>query len=141
MTIFAPIPSSTSAGLKARPARDTITIEIPYPPTTGNHQYQSNGRGGRVLKESIKTWRLEVWTAAYKQNAIVRIGEPCAAEYVLHAPDSRRRDLGNAEKVISDALVFCRVLVDDSWIDDLRLRRAPPDPERPRVLVIVRRLP
>jgi crossover junction endodeoxyribonuclease RusA len=45
--------------------------------------------------------------------------------YSVNPPDRRKRDLGNLEKAVSDALHKCGVIEDDSQIDALHILRGP----------------
>jgi crossover junction endodeoxyribonuclease RusA len=47
----------------------------------------------------------------------------CAVNIFVYPPDRRRRDLDNFLKSLLDALVYSKVLEDDSLIDDLRIVR------------------
>ena len=49
---------------------------------------------------------------------------PVAVEIEAHMPDKRRRDLDNLLKGLFDALTHAGVWMDDSQVDDFRVRRA-----------------
>ncbi len=54
----------------------------------------------------------------------------------LYEPDKRRRDIGNYTKLIADALTRV-AFVDDSQIDELRLKRGGLDRQNPRAEIEV----
>lgn len=114
-----------------------IAFTIPYPPLSGNHQHKAAAGGGRILEARVRSWRKEVWYAAHAAGARNRFMGAVAVVYRTFAPDRKRRDLGNVEKVVSDALQTAAVIVDDVLIDDLRLIRGPVDPKNPRIEVEV----
>ena len=58
-----------------------------------------------------------------------RIAGRLSVAYKLHAPDRRRFDIANREKVLSDALTKSGVIADDSQIDLLTLLRGEPRKE------------
>lgn len=117
-----------------------IAFTIPYPPLSGNHQHRAARNGGRFLDARVVAWRRLVWYAAHQADARGKFPGAVAVLYRVCAPDVKRRDLGNVEKVVSDALQTAGVIVDDNLIDDLRLIRGPVDPANPRVEVEVRTL-
>lgn len=92
-----------------------IEIMLPYPPTTGNHQYGVTRRGRRYTLPAVERYRAAVrltWLGA----RLTRIGGAVRVWLDLWPPDARRRDADNAEKLIFDALVRAGVIDDDSCI-------------------------
>lgn len=54
--------------------------------------------------------------------------------------DKLPRDVANYEKQLSDFLVDMGFMVDDSFIDDMRLVRAGTDPVNPRVEILIEKI-
>lgn len=98
-----------------------MILRCPWPPST-NHAYPSNKWGKRFLSAAGKAYKAAV------QAVVLEAGRPrlegrLAVCIDLHPPDRRRRDIGNHEKVLIDALVEAGVFEDDEQIDELLLRR------------------
>jgi crossover junction endodeoxyribonuclease RusA len=114
-------------------ACDALTLELPYPPTA-NKLYRSVSRGklaGRtLLSYKARAFYLECGKAIALQRisshqARFPIKGRLEVTYTVSPPDRLRRDLGNVEKAISDALHKCGVIEDDSQIDALHILRGP----------------
>jgi crossover junction endodeoxyribonuclease RusA len=88
-----------------------ISLSLPWPPTTGNHQHGRRGRCVYVL-DAVVTYRQQV--AVLASMARVRVAGRVRVMVDLTPPDKRRRDADNALKLIFDALVRAGVLEDDS---------------------------
>jgi len=98
-----------------------IHLSLPWPPST-NTVYPSTRWGRRCLSDKGKAYHAAV-QAAVAEAGFPSIDGPAAVWIQLFPPDRRRRDVGNHEKVLVDALVACHVLADDSmeYLTDLRL--------------------
>ena len=109
-----------------------MMYELPYPPTT-NHAY-TVARGRKIKTAVARQYAERVWhiVRAERGVAVDLQGERLLVSIVVYAPDARRRDLSNTEKLATDA-VFAALGLDDSQIDDLRLTRALVDRKRPRL--------
>jgi crossover junction endodeoxyribonuclease RusA len=118
-----------------------MTLTLPYPPSTNTAYAVMNGR-------KIKTARARQYAAEVTYRVIehkvahdydwLETG-PLAVHILVFAPDHRRRDLANIEKLAVDA-VFKELGFDDSRIDVLTLRRQPIDRTNPRVVVTLEAL-
>ena len=115
-----------------------MTLTLPYPPST-NHAYTvANGRkiksatarayAHTVQREThAQTFNtLEQWRPTRNDRLHVTVD--------VHAPDARRRDLANIEKLAVDAVAL-QLGFDDSQIDVLTLRRQPVDRTNPRLVL------
>ena len=106
-----------------------MTVSLPFPPST-NHAYATvNGR--RVKTAAARAYAQEVaWRVAEHARALTQAelplpdltSERLKVSIVVHAPDGRRRDLSNLEKIATDA-VFKQLGLDDSQIDRLEITR------------------
>ena len=80
-------------------------LSLPYPPRSGNHQH---GHRGRIvfLRPEVLAWRAAVKAAgiAHLGPDWVPLSGPLRAQYIIEYPDKRKRDRGNVEKVVDDAL-------------------------------------
>ena len=92
---------------------------IPFPPTTGNHQYRHSGKR-TFLIPAISAYRLQVKTAC---QGVPLFDAPVSVGYKITMPDKRRRDIGNILKIVDDALQFAGVLADDSLIVEIYARK------------------
>jgi crossover junction endodeoxyribonuclease RusA len=110
-------------------------IYLPYPPTT-NNLFMNVG------KRRIRTGRYDLWIAEATVEVLRQRPEKVTGPYCLTLvatrPDRRARDLGNLEKPVSDLLVKCGVVRDDSDAQEIRLAWADCEPDKTagvRVLV------
>ncbi len=103
-----------------------IELELPFPPSA-NAYYRHPNKGalagrhlisaeGRAYREEI-VWRVRPLGISFSGRLAVTL--------LCHMPDRRRRDLGNIEKALCDALTHAGLWGDDSQIDDLRIVRRP----------------
>jgi crossover junction endodeoxyribonuclease RusA len=100
---------------------DTITIELPWPPSA-NTYWRRNGNTYFITPKGI----------AYRKLALIECrGYSCfdstkrlRVEIDAYPPDKRRRDLDNLGKCILDSLQGL-IYDDDSQIDFLSFRRMP----------------
>jgi len=112
-------------------SRKTIKFTIPSIPPSVNHAYFTTKWGGRVLTKKGKDFKKLV----SEIQANDKIEGKIKAEYQLNYGDKRKRDIGNSEKVISDALEGI-YFDDDNQIDILILRRLY-GPKNPYINVIL----
>lgn len=95
------------------------SIELPWPPVTGNRAVRHAGRGVHY-----KTREAQAYDAAVAAIVVAlgvgqgagrkALGGPLVAEWVLAPPDRRARDLDNLRKVCADALTKAGLWKDDS---------------------------
>lgn len=95
-------------------------IILPMPPSV--NACTANAKKGRVKTEALKRWRIAAscyfWQSIHKWGVPKEVLKPpYMIVYEMQRPDNRKRDCANFEKAISDLLVTCDVLVDDSKID------------------------
>ena len=97
-------------------------FELPWPPSI-NHYYRRVGYRTLISREGRRYRREVVARLAARRTGPMR----GRLKVVVHVfpPDRRRRDLDNLSKALWDALEHAGVFVDDSQIDDLRIRRGP----------------
>jgi crossover junction endodeoxyribonuclease RusA len=98
-----------------------ICLTLPYPPTV-NHYYGRGRRGNLFIGTAGKAYRVAVGRAAYLLGATKLVGR-IGLHVIACPPDRRRRDLGNLDKCLSDALEHVGLFDDDEQIDDLRYER------------------
>ena len=114
--------------LDAASVAPMVALFLPYPPTANN--LFVNGRKGRFRSPGYEAWQAEVHLRIRRQRPDPIIGA-YRADFVFNRPDNRRRDLGNLEKAVMDAIVKAQVVLDDSLCVDLRLRWSSMPPRRP----------
>ena len=99
-----------------------ITLRLPYPPTVNTYWRH---KGNAIYVNPIgTTYRNNVFAIVaselgYHPKLKCRLG--MAIELTM--PDKRRRDIDNVFKAILDSLQYAGVYLNDSQIDDLRIRR------------------
>ena len=99
-----------------------ITITLPWPPSTNAAWRSVSGRvlisaQGRAYRKAVLA---EVATG---RGRAAPLAGRLAVGIILHAPDRRRRDVDNYAKQLLDACTHAGLWLDDSQIDDLRIRR------------------
>jgi crossover junction endodeoxyribonuclease RusA len=104
-----------------------IAFKLPYPPTTNNLFFNAGKR--RVRTQRYDAWLNEGAAFIAQQRPHSVMGAYCLT-VVATRPDRRARDLGNLEKPISDLLVKCRVVRDDSDAQEIRLAWADGAPDK-----------
>ena len=108
-------------------------IVLPFPPTTGNHQHIQARNGRRFLRKDVVMWRDEV--SACCSGTSYLSYKPLGVEMRVYMPDNRRRDIGNVEKLVSDALQQSSTILNDELLHEIHLYRAGVDRDAPRVEV------
>lgn len=113
-----------------------LTLTLPYPPTTGNHQHGWR-RGKAYTLPEVSEYRITVGLCALTISPR-RVHGQVVVTLDLWPPDKRVRDADNALKIIFDALVRASVIEDDSnrVVIEQRVRWHEADGE-PRVEVTV----
>lgn len=90
-------------------------LQIPFPPSV-NSLYDGGMKTKRRFKsERYKQWLYDAQLQVLSQTRNHHTGD-VAVSYTFCKPDKRRRDLGNAEKSVSDLLCAMDILRDDSQI-------------------------
>lgn len=98
------------------------TINLPYPPSV-NHLWRRS-RTATYLSQQGRQYRAAVCEAAARQQLQgERIEGRLAVDIVVHPPTRAKCDLDNRVKALLDSLMHAGVIVDDSQVDDLRIRR------------------
>lgn len=117
-----------------------MTITIPFPPTTGNHQHVTLRNGRRMLRKDIIAWRDEVSYLVSQMKIRFLTLAPLSMHVDVWMPDNRKRDLDNIAKVVSDALEEAGMILDDSSVHDLHLIKKGVDKIAPRCIISIERL-
>lgn len=96
----------------------SITLTLPYPVSTNRLWRAVNGR-------NIKSAEYRAWEEEAGYMIVSQRPGHIAGKFDLHLtfgrPDKRRRDLGNLEKPVSDALVRFEVIEDDCLAQKITL--------------------
>jgi crossover junction endodeoxyribonuclease RusA len=109
---------------------DRITITLPWPPSANTYwRTTQHGRmyPSKKAKDYIQTVRSIIQNLMFQP---FHPGQELIAEYrVVYPADKRsaRRDLGNCEKVLSDALQAAGLIPDDNQLHRIVLERLPVD--------------
>jgi Holliday junction resolvase RusA-like endonuclease len=96
-----------------------LTLELPYPPVTGNQAVRHAGRGVHYKTEPAKAYERAVDSAVRLARLSGQIepqalAGPLVVSWVLAPPDRRARDCDNVRKVVGDALTKAGLWSDDS---------------------------
>jgi Holliday junction resolvase RusA-like endonuclease len=116
--------------------RVTAILTLPFPPTT-NHAYATvNSRRVKTKEaKSYAAFAASLAKAAYVTEPF-NTSDRLEVELILHAPDRRRYDIMNREKILIDAIA--QVLgFDDQQIDFFTITRGHHDANDPRAIVII----
>jgi Holliday junction resolvase RusA-like endonuclease len=97
-----------------------MIISLPFPVSVNDAYANVPGRG-RVKTARHKTWFDKASLSLAQQlRGLEKEGipwrDPVTIHYAFGAPDNRRRDCNNYEKVVSDFLVRQVIILDDSLI-------------------------
>lgn len=97
----------------ARPVEPIASrVEVPVPPST-NNLFATGTSRRRFVSPEYKAWRAEVYPLLQAMRRPAAF--PVEVWLTLCGKGvSQRRDIGNIEKALGDALVACGVLPDDS---------------------------
>jgi len=110
-------------------------IHLPWPPSVNRIWRQFRGR--TILSVDGRKFFAEASALALASGVRVK------GAYRLHVkatrPDKRRRDIGNLEKVISDALVKGGVVEDDCLCTGITIEWADADPLAQDIFVEVKK--
>ena len=108
-----------------------MTFELPYPPTTNNAYTIARNR--KIKTAVARQYAERVWHIVRAERVRMEFQDVrLRVSITMFAPDARRRDLGNIEKLAVDA-VFAALGLDDSQVDEMLLTRAVVDRKRPRL--------
>ena len=92
-------------------------LHLPFPPTVNNY-YVKTKRGVYI---SMKGRKFRSLTSAEVIKQLPEVHFPATerllVEVVLYPPDKRKRDLGNYDKALMDAITHSGLWEDDSQID------------------------
>ena len=94
-----------------------FSLVLPWPPSV-NHSHA----GDHHLQPETRAFRRQVANLALV-GRIKPLAGRMALSVVAYPPDRRRRDLGNLEKQISDALQHAGLIADDFDFDRIELAR------------------
>jgi crossover junction endodeoxyribonuclease RusA len=105
-----------------------MNLTLPWPPSANTYwRHPTRGRlaGRHLISEKGRDYRAAVIRQVREQLGKIDPRTDLVAVTVeAFVPDRRKRDLGNLEKALMDSLTHAGVWVDDSQIDDLRIKRA-----------------
>lgn len=111
------------------PPPGAVELELPWGPTANMHWRHVMIRGSPrvLLSEEGRAYRQTVGLLLMQAGRPKLFGR-LAVIYDAYPPDRRRRDIGNLEKPLTDALMHAGLFDDDEQIDDLHIRRRPMHP-------------
>lgn len=101
-----------------------VVFVLPVPPSV-NHYYGNRGNGGKYIKAEGKEFRKVVEDAVMEAEWAFKgpIKGRVRLDVDVHFKDRRRRDIGNLDKCLCDALTVAGVYEDDTLIDEVTYRR------------------
>lgn len=92
---------------------DPITIELPYPPFTGNTATR-HANGAHYRRPEANRYRGLIRMLIASQRLDLGLSGPLQVDWVLAPPDRRARDQTNVLKEVEDCLTAAGVWTDDS---------------------------
>lgn len=90
-----------------------ITIELPYPPVTGNHATR-HANGAHYRQPAAVKYRGLIRMLIASQRLDLGLPGPLQVDWVLAPPDRRARDQTNVLKEVEDCLTAAGLWTDDS---------------------------
>jgi len=116
-----------------------LIVIVPCLPPTANHMYRPNGRGGRLLTDEAKAFRVVLGAAARQAARLAgwqMPSGPLRLAILLTFDDRRKADIDNRCKAALDALAIA-LEFDDARVDEILIRRVGVEPRRPRCELIL----
>ncbi|WP_395443596.1 RusA family crossover junction endodeoxyribonuclease [Caulobacter sp. UC70_42] len=110
-----------------------IAVSLPYPPSANRLWRAVKGRN--IKSAAYREWEGRALVAIAQQRP-GHIDGPYSIHIEATRPDRRRRDLGNLEKPLSDALVSAGVVRDDCEAVRILVEWAPGEPSKDAVVHI-----
>jgi crossover junction endodeoxyribonuclease RusA len=101
---------------------ELLCLRLPWPPSINN--YYATFLGRRIVSREGRTYRKLINTYVGLARVTTR-HERLGLLILAYPPDKRKRDLDNLLKPLLDALQSGGAFLDDSQIDDLRIKRMP----------------
>lgn len=98
----------------------TLVFTMPRPPSV-NAAYKNLKKGGRAKTEKATTFAFHASVELARQHVRGVTGKVVVTYDVGRIADRRKRDVGNFEKLLSDALVANGIIEDDSKIERLSI--------------------
>lgn len=101
-----------------------IKVILPWPPSC-NHYWQRGRRGVMFISRRGQTFRTETILAVRAAPWFRKLKGEIELSILACPPDKRRRDLGNLEKAVGDALEHAGLYDDDYQVSRLVIERGP----------------
>lgn len=99
-----------------------LRVELPVPPSANNLFVTRRFGKGRAISPAYEAWIKDAgWAIKLWPGGVPKRCKHCRVE--MEMPVTYQRDLDNCAKPILDLLVAHEVLVDDRYVEDLRVRR------------------
>lgn len=98
-----------------------LMLTLPYPPSVNT--YWGFKGSHRFLTPKAKTFKQEVWVAAFNSKHGGYNDKRLSITVNLYPPDKRVRDIDNVLKPLLDALTHAKLFNDDGQIDRLNVIR------------------
>lgn len=111
-----------------------LLLQLPYPPSVNSYWRHV---GPRVLVSAEgREYQRRVAAVVWESGVInPPLSCPLRLSLEVFPPDRRRRDLDNLLKAVQDSLVTAGVMLDDSQINEIAVRRRMYEPPHGFVLV------
>lgn len=120
---------------------DSIIFSLPFPPTINNYWLQVGRR--RILTKVARDYKDNCFgkILVLKKNLTKELLDALQSDNLnrriaIFPPDKRRRDGTNLEKAIDDALVYGRLIGDDSQIKEWSGKMYAPDKEKKGYIIV-----
>jgi crossover junction endodeoxyribonuclease RusA len=110
-----------------------LELTLPIPPSI--NEIHRAIRGRNILSKTARIWYQESVRSIKQQAQGWFSNKRLFVCYRYSFKDSRRRDIGNYEKILSDSITKAGLWKDDSQIDKLTLIRLPTNKDCPQVYI------
>ncbi|MDC9599024.1 RusA family crossover junction endodeoxyribonuclease [Xenorhabdus anantnagensis] len=99
----------------------TYNLKLPWPPS--NNTYWRHVGKNHYISPKGAAYRKTIIKLIKQQNLDINTTARIKISITANPPDRRQRDLDNLPKAVFDSLTHAEFWVDDSQIDDMRIKR------------------
>ena len=120
---------------------DDIVLHLPLAPSVNHYWRQIRTGRGKFISAEGRKFREQVVEEVRQSGCDLELKSELRIEVIVFPGDYRRRDLDNYLKALLDSLEYACVIIDDSQVKHLTIRRVTPVKGRASMVVKIRQLP